>query len=182
MQYIYDIYQFITGAYPVICARCHYDNYLETDCKNGPRDCSICNRSTSFVSNKAFTNEQIKKIRNNVALEYMLNPNSVPILCNNEEDEDTELVQCSHCKYNLIMRHIMHDNSAQMRATRDMTEVTICSDCVMRDPTLVRSLYKPESMTLYCGLCDIPILASYNFHSVCLAAYRKKISGEKKKQ
>jgi hypothetical protein len=180
MEYIYNLYQILIGAYPVICARCYYDNYLHTECNNGPRNCSICNRSTSYISRKAFTNEQINKIRNEIALENMLNPDSIPIRRDNDND-DTESTMCCHCNYNLIMRHLRNDQQMQI-PNCDMSDATICSDCVMRDHSLIHSAYKPETMTLHCTLCDIPILANYSFHNVCLIEYRKKISGEKKKQ
>jgi hypothetical protein len=167
MQSIYNLYQIFTGAYPIVCARCCYDNHLCAVYDNGPEQCSLCMRSSSYISKKSFTNSAVDKIRQTIIP-------SQP----HDTHECLTANECSHCNYDAILKHV----ADVPYGLRSLTSSTICRDCVMRDSNLMSCPYRPGSMTLPCALCDIPLVTKYTFHTVCMIAYRNRKSCEKKRQ
>jgi hypothetical protein len=167
MQSIYNLYQILTGAYPIVCAHCCYENHLQTNYENGPAQCSLCMRSTSYLSKKLFTNDVVNKIRQTI---IPSKPQDI--------HECLTANECSHCNYDAILKHV----SDVPYGLRSLTSSTICRDCVMRDPNLMTCSYRPGTMSLSCALCDIPLVTNYTFHAVCMIAYRNSKSCEKKRQ
>lgn len=179
MQYLYDLYQFFTGVYHVVCARCHYDKYLPSDTYDcGPATCGICNRPTSYMSKKAYTESHINTIRNTVF-------SGIPIIRDTEDERIAACKdKCSLCNIPQITSRISGYSATvpSNDITVQLQSVIICSDCVTNEEKLTPSDYIPSSYTLHCTLCDVPLSAKYRMHTACLLYYRTRITQVKKNQ